>query len=402
MIKRERGEIELARRARFTSVSPTVAMAQAADARRQRGLEVIDLTIGEPDQPTPRHIVAAAECALRKGWTRYTSAAGLGELRAAVARRYNDDHALALDPDETMICCGGKHALYLVCQAILDRGDEVIVPSPHWPSFEQAVRLAGARPVIVRAEERKSFHVSARMIARAIGTRTRAVILNSPANPTSAVIAEEELLAIARVARRRRLVVLYDDAYARLIYGKTESAPYRRLRETLGERLVILGTASKTYCMTGWRIGWVLGSRSIVAACVALASHSTQCPTTFAQVGAIQALAGPQAQVHQMAKEYLRRRDAVLPALRAIPGVECVEPEGGFYLFPNVKAYVGARPGATVDFARLLLDRIGVGVVPGEAFGAPGHLRISFARPTAETLEGVSRMKTLLRQLGAS
>jgi aspartate aminotransferase len=377
-------------------------MAQAAAAFRNRGVEVIDLTVGEPDQPTPRHISSAAERALRDGQTRYTSPAGLSELRAAVARRYNEDHALAFNADEAMICCGGKHALYLVCQALLDRGDEVVIPSPSWPSFEHAVRLAGARPALVRADERDGFHVSARMITRAVGSRTRAVILNSPANPTSAVIKDEEFLEIARMARRRGVTVLYDDAYARLIYGGTCPAPYRRLRETLGDRFVILGTASKTYCMTGWRIGWVLGSREVVAACVALASHSTQCPTTFAQMGAIEALTGPQAPVRAMTEEYLKRRDAALPALRAIPAVDCAEPEGGFYLFPNVRAHVGSRRGATVELARLLLEKTGVGVVPGEAFGAPGYIRISFARPIEEVLEGVSRMARFFKRVEVS
>jgi aspartate aminotransferase len=383
---------DLASRVARMAVSPTVAMAQKAAMLRARGQSLIDLTVGEPDQATPQHVVDAAVAALAQGQTRYTASAGLAELRAAVGLRYRKDFKVAFADDEVAITNGGKHALYLVCQALFDRGDEVIIPSPHWPSFSEAVRLAGARPILVQAHEQDGFQITARMISKATGPRTKAVILNSPANPTGAVMDAEDLLVIGDMAQRRRFTILYDDAYARLLYRRAEPGVLQALRDAVSDRLVLLGTASKTYCMTGWRIGWVLGPRALIAACAALASHSTQCPTTFAQVAAVQALTGSQRAVQEMAAEYRQRRDFIHGAVAALPRVSAVEPGGGFYLFPNVARHLGPAMPSTLALADRLLDEAGLGVVPGEAFAAPGYIRLSFARPMDELKEGVRRL----------
>ena len=384
---------DLSRRARETDVSPTVAMAQRAAALKAKGLRVLDLSVGEPDQPTPAHISRAAAAAR----TRYTSSAGLPELRAAVGHRYKRDFKVAFAEDEVVITVGGKQALYLVCQALLDRGDEVIIPSPHWPTFSEAVRLAGARPILVHAQERDGFRVTARMVGRATSPKTKAVILNSPSNPTGAVIDPEDLLVIGDMAQRRRFTVLYDDTYARLSFGKGDHSALRALRDSVGDRLVILGTASKSYCMTGWRIGWALGPKALVDACAALISHSTR--TTFAQVGAVEALTGPQKTVQELATEYRHRRDFLHPALTAIPWVTCVRPDGAFYLFPNVGRYLASRTPTTVALAGRLLEEAGVAVVAGEGFGAPGHIRVSFARPMKELREGAERLASFFERL---
>ncbi len=386
----------LSRRALGIEVSPTVAMSVRAAALRAKGIHVLDLSVGEPDQPTPGHVLAAAVTALRAGKTKYAPAAGIAELRAAVAARYKKDFAVAFSPEEVAIAVGGKQALYLVSQVLLDRGDEVIIPSPYWPTFPEAVRLAGARPVFVHAREEDGFKVTARMIGGAVSPRTKAVILNSPANPTGAVLDPGELRAIGRVAARRRLTVLYDDTYAQLTYVRERSRALETLRRSLRERFVIVGTASKSYCMTGWRIGWVLGPKAIVEACAALASHSTQSPTTFAQAGAVEALTGPQRFVRELVAEYRRRRDFLHEAITALPGVTCVKPEGAFYLFPNVTRCLGPRMPTTRDLGRRLLDDEHVAVVAGEGFGAPGHLRISFARSMAELREGARRLAAFL------
>jgi aspartate aminotransferase len=386
----------LSRRVLRLEVSPTVAMAARATALKSRGVQVYDFSVGEPDQGTPRHVAAAGVAAIEAGRTRYAPAPGLPELRAAVAARYREDFQVAFAPEEVAITVGGKQALYLAGQALLDAGDEVIVPSPCWPTFTEAVRLAGGRPVLAPTREADGFAVTARLLAKAVGPRTRAVILNSPCNPTGAVVEAEELLAIGRLARRRGFTVVYDDTYAQLVFSRPRDWGLQALRDLLGERLVILGTASKSYCMTGWRIGWVLGPRAVVDACAALASHSTQSPATFAQLGAVTALTGPQEFVGELLLEYRRRRDFVHEALRAIPGVSCVLPRGGFYAFPNLRRYLSREIPTTLELGRRLLEEKQVAVVPGEGFSAPGYVRISFARPLEDLREGVRRIAEFL------
>jgi aspartate aminotransferase len=390
---------DLSRRALSLEVSPTVAMAQRAAALRAKGEAVLDFSVGEPDQPTPRHIAAAGTAAIESGQTRYTASAGLPALRAAVAQRYKKDFKVAFSEAEVAITTGGKQALYLVCQALLDRGDEVVIPSPHWPTFSEAVRLAGARPILVHTQEKDGFKVTARLVSKATSPRTKAVILNSPSNPTGAVIDSEDLLVIGDMAQRRKFTILYDDTYARLSFVKDGGDVLQDLRDAVGDRLVVLGTASKSYCMTGWRIGWVLGPKPLVDACAALISHSTQCPATFAQVGAVEALTGPQRFVQELCTEYKRRRDFIHGAVSTLPKVSCVSPGGGFYLFPNMARYLGSSVPTTLELARRLLEEQRVAVVPGEGFAAPGYVRISFARPMDDLREGVSRLAMFLEGL---
>lgn len=399
MTERDGSAIDLSRRALRIETSPTQAMAQAAAALKAKGERILDFSVGEPDQPTPAHISAAATAALEAGKTRYTPSAGLPELRAAVALRYRKDFKVSFADDEVAVTSGGKHALYAACQALLDPRDEVVIPSPHWPTFAEAVRLAGARPILVRAQEKDGFQVTARMISKATSPRTKAVILNSPANPTGAVIDDEDLLVIGDMSQRRKFAILYDDTYARLSFGRTDRSALQALRDSVGDRFVILGTASKSYCMTGWRIGWLLGPRPLVDACAALISHSTQCPTAFAQAGAVEALTGPQKFVQDLVTEYRRRRDLMHPALTAIPDVTCAQPGGAFYLFPNLGRYLSSSVPTTLELSRRLLEEKGVAVVPGEGFGAPGYLRISFARPLEELQEGVDCIASFLTGL---
>lgn len=387
---------DLARRVLTLAVSPTVAMAQRAMALKAAGETVLDFSVGEPDQPTPPNICQAAVNALTDGRTRYTASAGIPELRAAVAARYKKDFKVSFAPEEVAITDGGKQALYLVCQALLNRGDEVIIPSPHWPTFSEAVRLAGARPILVPAQEKDGFQITARMISKATSPRTKAVLINSPSNPTGAVVSAEDLLVIGDMAQRRKFTVLYDDTYAKLIYGKPDHSALQALRDGGGDRFVILGTASKSYCMTGWRIGWVLGPKPLVDACAALISHSTQCPTSFAQAGAVEALTGPQKFVQELWYTYQRRLDVIHPMIAAIPGVTCVRPAGAFYVFPNVARCLSDEVPTTVDLARRLLEEVKVAVVPGEGFSAPGYLRVSFARPVDELKDGAARIASFL------
>ncbi len=389
----------LAARARRLEVSPTVAMAQRAQALRARGLRIYDFSVGEPDQPTPAPIVAAAHEALKEGRTKYTPAAGLPELRAAVARRYQRDWGTSFAPDHVTVTVGGKQALSQVFTAILDRGSEVVVPTPGWPTFAEAARIAGGRVAPLPLSERNGFRLTARAVSRALGPRTRAIVVNSPCNPTGAVVAPEEMVRIARLARRRGVFMVLDDTYSHLIFRDDAVPALSAVAEAAGDNLVVTGTMSKKYCMTGWRVGWVIASRALSAACAALNSHSIQSAATFAQVAAAVALSGPQKAVRDLAAEYRRRAAVIQPAIDALPGVVCPPPEGAFYLFPNVRRHLGREVPDGAALAMRLLEEARVAVVPGEGFSAPGHVRISFASSLEDLREGARRMAGFFARL---
>jgi aspartate aminotransferase len=382
----------LSARARRLAVSPTVAMAERAQALKACGVRVYDFTVGEPDQPTPPSIVAAGHEAIDAGRTRYAPAAGLPELRAAVAERYREDWGTSFAPEQVTATVGGKQALSQVFAAVLDRGSEVVVPAPCWPTFVEAARIAGGRGVTLPLSERSGFRLTARSLARALGPRTRAVVVNSPCNPTGAVVAPEEMLGIARLARRRGLFMILDDTYSHLIFRDGASPPLAAVAEAAGDSLVVVGTMSKSYCMTGWRLGWVIGSRPLAEACAALNSHSIQSPATFVQVAAAAALRGPRGIVRDLAAEYRRRKDVIHPAVAALPGVACREPEGGFYLFPDVRRRLTSALPDTMALGARLLEEEQVAVVPGEGFGAPGFFRLSFAASLPDLREGARRL----------
>lgn len=386
------GSPRLAARARRLEVSPTVAMSARARALKAEGVRVLDFTVGEPDQPTPRHVVEAGKAAMDAGHTKYAPASGLPELRAAIAHRYREDFQVSFAPEEVTVAVGGKQALALLYQAILDRTSEVVVPIPAWPTFAEAARVAGASPVFVPLAAKEGFRLTARAVARAVTPRTRAVVVNSPSNPTGAVIEPGELLKIARLARRRGFWLLYDDTYAHLVFRPGGPPALQAVKDAAGGHLVVVGTVSKTYCMTGWRVGWVVGPKALAEACTALNSHSVQGPATFSQIAAAHALTAPQDDVRAMVREYRRRRDVVHSALAAVRGIVCPEPEGGFYVFPDVSRCLSKEMPDTVALAARLLEEEAVAVVPGEGFHAPGFLRFSFAAAPGDLEEGARRI----------
>src|SRR5436190_755478 len=303
--------------------------------------------------------------------------------------------ALSLEVSPTVAVAQRAAALRAKGEAVLDFS----VGEPDQPTFSEALRLAGSRPILVHTQEKDGFQVTASLVSKATSPRTKAVILNSPGNPTGAVIDPEDLLVIGDMAQRRKFTLLYDDTYARLTFGRDGGDVLQDLRDAVGDRLVVLGTASKSYCMTGWRIGWMLGPKPLIDACAALISHSTQCPAAFAQAGAIEALTGPQKFVQELCAEYRRRRDFIHAAVPNLPKVSCVSPGGGFYLFPNLARYRGSAVPTTMELSRRLLEEQRVAVVPGEAFAAPGYIRISFARPMEDLREGVNRVAAFLESL---
>ena len=327
---------DLSRTARTLEISPTVAMAQRAAARRAQGKDVLDFSVGEPDQPTPAHVVAAATRALDAGRTRYAPAAGVPELRTAVANRYRADFGSPFATEEVAITVGGKQALYLACRALLGPGDEMVIPTPHWPTFSEGVRLAGAKPVLVRTREKEGFAVTARLIAKGLTSKTKAVLVNSPSNPTGAVIAPEEMRKVLALAKRRKFTVIYDDTYAQLTYGPGGPLRLEGLRELAPDRLVVLGTVSKTYCMTGLAHRLGAGTEGPGGRLRRLRLALDPGAGHVRPGGAAEALNGPQDLVPRMRAEYQKRRDAMLPFLSSIPGVTCVRPQGAFYFFPNV------------------------------------------------------------------
>jgi aspartate aminotransferase len=388
----------LAARARRLEVSPTVAMAAKARAVKETGVRVLDFTVGEPDLPTPRPVAAAGQAAIEAGKTKYAPASGLPELRAAIVQRYRDDFRVSFAPEEVTVAVGGKQALALLYQAILDRGSEIVVPIPAWPTFAEAARVAGATPVFAPLAERNGFRVTAHDVAKAITPKTRAVVVNSPSNPTGAVVEPGELAKIARLARRHGFWLLYDDTYARFVFRPGGPPALQEAKDAAGGHLVVVGTVSKTYCMTGWRVGWVMGPKLLADACTALNSHSVQGPATFAQIAAAFALTAPQDVVRAMAAEYRRRRDFIHPALAAIPGVSCPEPEGGFYVFPDVSRCLSKDVPDTIALATKLLEEKAVAVVPGEGFHAPGFFRLSFAAAFDDLQEGARRIADFLAE----
>jgi aspartate aminotransferase len=397
-VKKAGGVPKLADRARALEVSPTVAMAAKARALKAKGVKVYDFTVGEPDQPTPRHVAEAGKAAIDAGKTKYAPANGIPELRAAVVERYRADFSVSFAPEEVTIGVGGKQALALLYMAILDRGSEVVIPIPAWPTFAEAARVAGGTPVFVPLHVKDGYRVSASAVARKVGPKTRAVMVNSPSNPTGAVIEPAELLKLARLAKQKGFWLLYDDTYAHLTFGTNGPQQLQEVKDAAGGHLVVVGTASKSYCMTGWRIGWIIGPKAIADAATALNSHSVQGPATFAQVAAAQALSGPQDEVRRMLEEYLRRRDFIQAKVAAIPGVVCPVPDGAFYVFPDVSRCLSKALPDTLALGAKLLEEKAVAIVPGEGFQAPGTFRLSFATAFEDLQEGASRLQAFFAE----
>ena len=393
--------VHLSARVGSLQVSPTVATAARATLLRTMGRDILDFSVGEPDQGTPERIRRAAAHAMDHGETRYVPSLGIPALRKAVADRYLADDGVSFDPTEVAITLGGKQAYALACEAILDPGDEIVIPTPFWPTFSEAPRLAGGRPVFAPLEAARGFAFDPDIILNKVRRKTRALVINSPSNPTGAVVGEKALIDVARALKTRApdAFLLYDDTYARLCYVDSHPRMLPRVREILGDRLIIAGTASKTYCMTGWRIGWLLGPKAVIHGVSALISHQTQCTTSFSQFGAVEALTGPQEFVADLLKEYRTRRDLVVAALKEVPGIRCHVPAGAFYAFPDIRGLLSKAVPDALTFAARLLDEQGVAVVAGEGFGCPGFIRISFARSQDELRRGLAAINAFVESL---
>lgn len=398
--------MRFAKRAASLSGSATLEVLKAAAAMRGRGIDVVDLGPGEPDFPTPEFIKEAAIGAIRSNFTKYTDTAGISELRFAIAEKYRRAWNAPYQSSQVLVTAGGKQALHTACLALFEEGDDVLIPSPYWVSFPEMVKLTGARPVFVptRAEDR--FKLTAASVEAAATPQTRGVIVNTPNNPTGAVMEPREIEAIVRLAASRGWTVLFDECYDRFVFeGRHLSAA--ALASEFPETVFVSGTLSKTYAMTGWRIGFALGPQELIDIMGRLVSHATSNVCSVTQKAGLLALTHPEESehaIHEMLTEYGRRREYLIPALNALPGVSCAIPGGAFYAFPDVSAHFGkSRSGTAIDgsaaFAKFLLEEVAVAVTPGAAFGEDRCVRISFATSLDRLQEGMLRIRKALESL---
>jgi aspartate aminotransferase len=389
---------KLADRTGRISGSPTMKVTATVDRMRREGLDVIDFGAGEPDFPTPEAIKAAGHAALDQDFTRYTPAAGIVELRRAICDRYRTDYGVDYKENEVIVTAGGKQALYNTALTLFGPGDEVITHAPYWPTITEQISMAEATPVLVRTHADDGFAIRAASIIEAVTPRTRAIIINSPCNPTGALISEADVAAIAVVAARQGIWIVVDLCYEKLIYDDVPHNLPGVLARTHRDLTVLCGSSSKAYAMTGWRCGWQIGPAAVIAASGALQSHSTSNVTSITQKAAVAALTGSQAPVTVMLDEYRRRRDILHGWLTADPRLKCLRPAGAFYLFVDVSDLLspdGFRTSA--DFVDALLAQARVAVTPGEAFDAPGFIRISYATSMENLREGSMRLLEFAR-----
>ena len=372
--------------------SATLAAAQAAEALRASGADVVDFGAGEPDFDTPENIKRAAAEAMRAGRTKYTSTGGVRDLQTAIIRFYKNYFGTEYAPTEVMATSGGKQAIFNAAVTLLNPGDEALIPKPYWVTFPEVVVFAGATPVFIETEE-TDFLLSAEQFERAITPRTKVVILNSPCNPSGRVVPPETFRRIVEVAIERNIFVVSDECYLRFVYPPREVFSAASLPAELRSRLCIAGSFSKTYAMTGWRMGYALGPSEWIKAMLKVQGHSTSNPTSIAQYAAIEALNGPQESVGEMLAEYTARRAWLLNELQQVPGFKCFEPEGAFYAFPDVRGCLKKDLKTSAEFAQKLLEEEQTVVTDGTGFGAPGFVRMSYATSMKQIQEGLKRIK---------
>ena len=396
----------VSRRVAAIAPSATLAVDAKAKALKAAGEPVIGFGAGEPDFPTPAHIVAAAaEACHDPANHRYSPAAGLPVLREAVAAKTRRDSGLEVVPEQVLITNGGKHAVYNTMLTLLDPGDEVLLPAPYWTTYPEPIRLADAVPVVLPTDEATGFRVTVDALEAARTPRTKALVFVSPSNPTGAVYPQDEVRAIGEWAAEHGIWVITDEIYEHLTYGDHRFSSMPVVVPEVAERCVVLNGVAKTYAMTGWRVGWMIGPVPVIKAAANLQSHQTSNVANVSQRAALAAVSGGLEDVARMREAFTRRGQTIHRMLNEIDGVTCIEPQGAFYAFPNLSAHLGRelrgrRPATTVELAEVILDEVKVAIVPGEAFDAPGYARLSFALGDDDLVEGVQRIADLLSEAG--
>jgi aspartate aminotransferase len=384
--------VKLAARVNRISISPTAAVLAAAEKLRAQGADLADFGPGEPDFPTPQHIREAAVRALEQGRTKYTPAPGIGPLREAICKWHATQFGSSYTTPECIVTVGGKHAIFTAFCCLLEAGDEVLIPAPFWVSYPDMVQYTGATPVPVMTDESDGFRLRAEQVARAITPKTKLLIVNSPSNPSGAVVPEDEFVKIYELCRAKNIWLMTDECYSHFVYGANKPYSLASVKESK-PNILVAGSLSKTFAMTGWRIGYLLAPQELIAAMTKVASQSTSNPTSIAQYAALEALTGPMDTVTAMLAEYSRRRDRIVSGLRAIPGVTCVEPGGAFYAYPNISAHLGNGIADATALSKVLLEKQHLVVVPGDAFGTPGYIRLSYATSIDRIEEGLRRLE---------
>ncbi len=396
--------MNLSKRAQAISPSPTLGITAKAKALRAEGIDIIGFGAGEPDFDTPDHIKQEAIKALSEGFTKYTPTAGIPDLKKAVCSRFKEDIGVEYEPSEVIVSCGAKHSIYNIIQVLCQPGDEVIIPAPYWVSYPEMVRVAEATPVIVETGEENGFKLTPQLLEKHITQKTKALVLNSPSNPTGATYFAEELEAIARIAVEKDILVISDEIYDKLLYDGLKYTSIASLGPEIMARTLVVNGVSKAYSMTGWRIGYVAGAKEIVGAMSNLQDHSTSNPTSIAQRAALAALTGSQEAVRQMAAEFEKRRNYMVDRLNKIDGFSCLMPPGAFYAFVNVSGILGKSINGKVatgsmELTEILLAEAKVAVLPGLPFGADKYLRLSYATSMENITAGLDRIEELVKRM---
>ena len=384
--------------------SPTLAINAKAKAMQAQGIRVVSFGAGEPDFDTPENIKRAAIKSIEEGFTKYTAVGGIDELKDAVIQKFQRDNQLTYKRSQILISCGGKHSFYNLAQALFDRGDEVIIPAPYWVSYPPMVALAEATPVIIETKEENGFKVTPEDLKKAATPRTKALVLNSPSNPTGSAYTKKELEKIAEVAISHKFFVISDEIYEKIVYDGFEFRSIASLGEEIKGRTIIVHGVAKTYAMTGWRIGYTAGPEEIISAMSNIQSQSTSNPTSISQKASVEALIGPQEEVKKMVSAFTERRNYIVDRLNEISGVSCFKPTGAFYVFPNFseyygKSYQGKKISNSTELADYFLDVAKVAVVPGVEFGADPFERLSYATSMKDIREGIDRIEEALKKL---
>jgi len=391
---------------RVSTISPSVTLAITAKAKRmkQEGIDVIGFGTGEPDFDTPTHIKEAAKKALDEGFTKYTPASGMEELKEAICRKFKRDNNLDYSPQEILVSCGAKHSIFNAIFVLCNEGDEVILPSPYWVSYPEMIKVAGARPVVIETTQKNNFKVTPQQLQEAITPKTKLFILNSPSNPTGMVYTKEELELIGNILIKRGIFCVSDEIYEKIIYDGHEHISIASLGQAIKRLTIVINGVSKSYSMTGWRIGYAAGPKEVIQAMSNLQSHSTSNPSSISQRAALAALEGHEKFSSEMVAEFLKRRDYIVKRLNSINGISCLKPQGAFYVFPDVsqiigKTFRGQLVKDSVSLSEILLAEANIAVVSGSAFGADSYLRLSYAISMEIISKGLDRIAEFVKEL---
>jgi len=396
--------MKLSARAERLKPSETLAITAKAKALKSQGIDVIGFGAGEPDFDSPLHVKEEAIRAINEGMTKYTGVGGIDELKDAIIHRLKEDHNLEYEKSEIIVSVGAKHTLYNIIQVLFDTGDEVIVPAPYWVSYPEQIKLAEATPVILNTKESEGFKITPESLKQHINSNTKALILNYPSNPTGATYNEDELRAIVDVAMDAGLIIISDEIYEKIIYDGVKHVPVAALGEDIKKSTILVNGVSKTYSMTGWRIGYAAGDKGVISAMGKLQGQSTSNPTSISQWAAIAAFRGDHQIIGDRTKEFEQRKNYIVEKLNDIPEIYCLDPQGAFYVFPNVsgcygKEYNGKVLNNSMDFTEFILDEAKVAVVPGIAFGSDDHVRISYATSMDDIVKGIDRIAEAIKKL---